>query len=100
MVAVMVGQVLLKQVQPRLDLLPQPQFVHHQVDRSDAPAVHSPGFLGHLIINIAGPHNRLSLIAPAVPRVHATLNSALAITQDLRIASLHSKYLSPWVALV
>jgi hypothetical protein len=77
-------------MQPGVDLLPQPQFVDHQMD-GDAPAVDRPGFLGHLIVNIAGPHDRLGLIAPATPGVQATLNSALAITQDLRIAFLHSK---------
>ena len=91
MVALMIRKVLLKQMQPRVDLLPQPQFVDHQMDRADAPAVYRPGFLGHLIVNIAGLHDRLGLIAPATLGVQATLNSALAITQDLRIASLHSK---------
>ena len=51
-----------------------------------------PGFLGHLLVNIAGLHDRLGLIAPTALGVQATLNSALAITQDLRIASLHSKW--------
>ena len=91
MVAFMVGKVFLKQMQARVDLLPQPQFVDHQMDRADAPAVYGPAFLGHLIVNIAGLHDRLRLIAPATLGVQATLNSALAITQDLRISSLHSK---------
>ena len=91
MVAFVVGKVFLKQMQARVDLLPQPQFVDHQMDRADAPAVYRPGFLGHLIVNIAGLHDRLRLIAPATLWVQATLNSALAIAQDLRIASLHSK---------
>jgi hypothetical protein len=66
------------------------------MDRADAPAVYCPGFLGHLIMNIAGPHDRLRLIAPATLGVQTTLNSALAITQDLRIASLHSKWPFFW----
>jgi hypothetical protein len=36
------------------------------------------------------------LIAPATPRIQATLNSALAITQDLWIASVHSKWPFSW----
>ena len=90
-VALVVGQVLLKQMQPRVDFLPQPQFVDHQMNRADTSAVNRPGFLGHLIMNIAGLHHRLPLIAPTALGLQATLNSALAITQDLRIASLHSK---------
>ena len=31
---------------------------------ADAPAAYRPDFLGHLIVNIAGLHDRLSLIAP------------------------------------
>ena len=92
MVALVVGQVFLKQVQPRVDLLPQPQLVDHQMDRADAPAVDRPGFLGHPIVNIAGLHDRLRLIAPPALGVQATLNSTLAITQDLRIAFPHSKW--------
>ena len=91
MIALMIRKVLLKQMQPGVDLLPQPEFVDHQMDRADAPAVNRPGFLGHLIMDIAGLHDRLGLIAPATLGVQATLNSALAIAQDLRIASLHSK---------
>jgi hypothetical protein len=96
MVALVVGQVFLKQMQPRVDLLPQPQFVDHQMDRPDASAVDRLGFLGHLIMNIAGLHDRLGLIAPATLRVQTTLNSQLAIAQDLRIASLHSKWPFSW----
>jgi hypothetical protein len=29
--------VLLEQMQARIDLLPQPQFIDHQMDRADAP---------------------------------------------------------------
>ena len=79
----MIEEVLLKQMHPGVDLLPA-QFVDHQMDRAD-PAVYSPGFLGHLIVNIAGLHDRLDLIAPTALGVQATLNSALAITQDLQI---------------
>jgi hypothetical protein len=91
MVALMIGKVLLEQMQPGVDLLPQPQFVDHQMDRADAPAVHRPGLLGHLIMNIAGLHDRLGLIAPTALGVQATLNSTLAIAQDLKIAFPHSK---------
>ena len=96
MVALVVGQVLLKQVQPRVDLLPQPQLVDHQMDRANAAAVYSPGLLGHLIMNIAGLDDWLPLITPTAPGVQATSNSALAITQDPRIASLHTKWPFSW----
>ncbi|MET0252597.1 MAG: hypothetical protein ABW214_00995 [Terrimicrobiaceae bacterium] len=96
MVALVIRKVLLEQMQPGVDLLPQPQSVDHQMDRADTPAVDRPGFLGHLIMNVAGLHDRLGLIAPATLRVQTTLNSALAITQDLTIASLHSKWLFFW----
>jgi hypothetical protein len=49
-------------------------------------------------VNVARLHDRLRLIAPATLWVQATLNSALAIAQDLRIASRND--LSLWVALV
>ncbi|MGA7882877.1 MAG: hypothetical protein WCD63_18610 [Terrimicrobiaceae bacterium] len=62
------------------------------MDRADAPTVNRPGFLGHLIMNIAGLHHRLGLIAPSALGVQTTLNSALALAQDLSIASLHSKW--------
>jgi hypothetical protein len=52
MIALLVRKVLLKQMQPGVDLLPQPQFVDHQMDRADASAVDRPGFLGQLIMNI------------------------------------------------
>src|SRR4029077_17157006 len=91
MVALVVGQVLLKQVQPRVDLLPQPQLVDHQMDRADAPALYSPGFLRHLIVNIAGLDDWLPLITPSAPGVQATSNSTLAMTQNLKIAgALHA----------
>ena len=38
----------------------------------------------------------LRLIAPTALAVQATSNSALAITQDLRIASVHSKWPFSW----
>jgi hypothetical protein len=91
MIALMVRKVLLKQMQPGVDLLPQPQFVDHQMDRADASAVNRPGFLGHLVVNVAGLQDRLRLVAPTALGVQTASNSALAITQDLRIASLHSK---------
>jgi hypothetical protein len=47
-------------------------------------------------MNIAGLHDGLGLIAPTALGVQATLNSALAITQDLSIASLHSKWPFSW----
>jgi hypothetical protein len=84
--------VLLKQMQARVDLLPQPQFVNHQMDRADASAVDRLGFLGHLIMNVAGFYHGLGLIAPPPLGIQATLNSLLAIAQDLRIASVHSKW--------
>ena len=58
---------------------------------TDAPAVYRPALLSHLIVNIASPHDRLGLIAPASLGVQPALNSALAIAQDLGIAPLHSK---------
>ena len=79
-------------MQARVDLLPQPQFVDHQMNRADTSAVDRPGFLGHLIMNIAAPHDRLRLMAPTTLGVQTTLNSALAVAQDLSIASLHSKW--------
>ena len=79
-VTLMIRQMLLEQMQPGVDLLPQPQFVDHQMDRADAPAVDRPGLLGHLIMNIAGLHDRLGLIAPPPLGVQPMLNSALAIT--------------------
>ena len=91
MVALMVRKVLLKQMQPGVDLLSQPQFVDHQMDRAEAPAVDRPGFLGHLIVNVPGLDDWLRLIAPTACGVQTTSNSALAIAKDLRIASLHSK---------
>ena len=72
------GKCFWKQVQPRVDLLPHPQLVDHQMDRADAPAVDSPGFLRHLIMNIAGLDDWLGLIAPTAVGVQATSNSALA----------------------
>ena len=66
------------------------------MDRADASAVDRPGFLGHLIMNIAGLHDRLGLIAPTALGVQATLNSTLAITQDLRIAFFTRNDLSLW----
>ena len=91
MIALMIRKVFFKQMQPGVDFLPQSQFVDHQMDRADAPAVDRSGFLGHLIMNIASLHDRLRLIAPTTLGVQTALNSALAITQDLRIAFLHSK---------
>ena len=82
-VALMIGRVLLEQMQPRIDLLPQPQFVDDQMNRADAPAVHRHSLLGHLIVNNAGLHDRLRLIAPLPLGVQATSNSALAIHRIL-----------------
>ena len=49
------------------------------MDRADAATVYSPGFLGHLIMNIAGLEDWLALIAPTALGVQATLNSALRL---------------------
>jgi hypothetical protein len=50
-------------------------------------------------MNIADPHDRLRLMAPPTLGVQTTLNSALAIAQDLSIAFLHSKWPFSWDGL-
>ena len=44
MVALMIRKVFLKQMQVRVDFLPQPQFVDHQMDRADPPQLTALAF--------------------------------------------------------
>lgn len=64
-------------------LLVSPDFLD-----SDRPVPFS-----HLEMDVAGAQHRSRLFTPAPFGVQATLDSVLAITQDLRVTSTHSKCL-------
>src|SRR5258707_1148655 len=52
-------------------------------------------------MDVARAHHRCRLFTPPSPRIQTTFDSALAITQDFRVTSTHSKCLSSlaWLAL-
>jgi hypothetical protein len=71
------------------------------VYRADAAVVYRPATFGHLKMDVAGAHHRCRLFTPPPLRIQTTFDSALAITQDFRVTSSHSKCLSSlaWLAL-
>jgi hypothetical protein len=90
-IALVVGQVALEQMKPPVDLLPQPDPLNHQVDCTDAPAVNGATAPGHLVVDVAGSHHRLGLVAPRFIGIQPMFDSALAIAEDFYVSSLHSK---------
>jgi len=81
----------LEQEQPLVDLLRQAELLDHQVHGPKPATVDRAALLGHLVVNIARSHHRLGLIAPRPFRVEAACNSLLAVADDLRVGSVHSK---------
>src|SRR6266404_995454 len=91
MVALVIGQMHLEQLQILIDVLHQAQALYHQVHRADATAVHRSRSLRHLVVDIAGLEHRLRLLLPVLG-LESALDSLLAIAQDFAIGSIHSKW--------
>src|SRR5690349_950033 len=92
-IAFVIGQVPFEQVQPLINFPSQAQFLAHEVDSTDAAIVGRPTLLGHLEMDVAGAHHRLSLLLPPTFCIQTALDSLLAVTQDFGIRSFHSKCL-------
>ena len=91
MVALVVRQVDFEQLQVPIQILHQPQTLHHQMYRSNPTAVHSLRSLRHLIDNVTGFEHRTGLIVPVLG-FEPTLDSVLAIAEDPWVVSIHSKW--------
>jgi hypothetical protein len=57
---------------------------------TDTAAVHCAGPFGHLIVDVTSPEHGSGLVSPVLG-LEPALDSLLAIPQDLRIGSIHSK---------
>src|ERR1700742_3974590 len=89
----------LEQLDPPIDFLSQAQPLPHQVDSANATVIDPSVPFSHLEMDVAGAQHRSRLFTPAPFGIQATLDSVLAITQDLRVTSTHSKCLSSLVWL-
>src|ERR1017187_8571674 len=74
-----------------IDVLYQSQTLHHQVHCPDTPAVRGPYPFSHLVMNVAGSEHRSGLSLP-VFGLQPLLDSALAVTNNFAIGSIHSKW--------
>ena len=91
MIAFVVGQVDLEQMQLLVQILDQSQTLHHQMHRPNATAVDPLHARSHFVMNVASFEHRPLLIFPVLGR-QPTFNSLLAVTEDLAVASVHSKW--------
>src|SRR5207245_9995587 len=89
--ALKLEQVDIQQPQVTIQKPHQPQTLHHQMYRSNPTATHSLRSLRHLIDNVTGFEHRTRLIVPVL-RFEPTLDSVLAIAEDLWVVSIHSKW--------
>src|ERR1700677_4738103 len=98
MITLVIRNVPFEHMHPLIDLRDQPELLDHQMHRAYSTAVHSANPCGHVIMNVAGAHHRLGLIAPAPIVIQATFNSLLAVADNLGVFSLHSKcsFLLDW----
>jgi hypothetical protein len=78
-------------VEVAVDVFNQSQSLDHQVHCPDAATVHCCSSLRHLVTDVAGLEHWAKLVFPVLGR-QTLFDSALAITEDLRIASIHSKW--------
>jgi hypothetical protein len=92
-IAFVIGQVPFEQLQPTIDLLGQAEPLAHQVDCTDAAVADRPAPFDHLKVDVTGTHHRLFLFGPPTLSIQAPRHSLLAVTQDFRIRSFHSKCL-------
>jgi hypothetical protein len=67
--------------------------------RADPSAIDPAVPIGHLVVDVARFHHRLSLVAPGFARVQSTLDLALALAKDSWVGFLHSKCLCFWIGL-
>ena len=79
-----------EQLQVLIDLLDQPEALHHDVHGSHAAVAGDADFAAQFVMNIAAAHHRLRLVFP-MARGQTTFDSALAVAKDFRIVSAHSK---------
>ena len=91
MIALVVGQMYLQELEMFIDVFDQSQALHHQMHGSDSPAVDRLDSLGHLVVNVTGFEHRTGLLFPMFCR-QSSLDSMLAIPENLRVVSFHSKW--------
>ena len=91
MVALVIRQMDLEQLQMLIDVSHQTQALHHQVHRADPTAVHRGDAPGHFIMEVTRLEHRASLVFP-VFGLEPALDSLLAVAEDFAVASIHSKW--------
>src|SRR6478735_1835429 len=91
----------LEQLQPAIDFLGQTHPLAHQVDGADAAVVDRPAPVGHLKMDVAGAHHRRLCLSPPTLGIQTAFDSALAVSQDFAVSSVHSKcFFLGWVSLI
>lgn len=89
-IALMVGQVDLEQLQVAINLLHQPQAPHQQMNGSDAAAVDGRGAAARFVAKVAPLEHGPGPLRP-VPGCQAALDSTLAVAQCSCVFLTHSK---------
>ena len=92
MVALMVGQMNLQQMQSPVDGFSQTELLHQQPHRAQAAIGQALRPLGQLILDVAGPHHR-RLATLAVVSIDPAFDAALAGGQCPAYLGVHSKSL-------
>jgi hypothetical protein len=90
MVTLMVGQVDLEQVEVLVDVSHQTQPLHHQMQRTDTTAADALHAGSYLIVDVTGLEHGARLVLPVL-WAQSAFDSALATSENLRVASVHSK---------
>lgn len=86
----MIRQVDLEQVKVLVDLLLQAKPLREGMNNSQSPAACRVGAFGHLVMDIAPAEHRFGLITP-VGRSQTSIDTGLAIAEDLGVLSVHSR---------
>jgi hypothetical protein len=63
----------------------------HHVHGTNATIVERPAPFGHLKMDVGGAHHRCLCDSPPTLGIQTTFDSTLAVTQDFRVGSVHSK---------
>src|SRR5260370_20001401 len=90
MMSSLIGQLLLERLKFRSDDLPRSKTFHNKEHGAYPATVHRRGALRHVVVDVTSLEHRARLVFP-VFRCETLFDSALAITENLRIGSIHSK---------
>jgi len=92
MITLMIRQRHLQERETVIQIFDQTDPLGQQMNGAQAAAGHGFGAPGHLIVHIAGAKHGSRLVLP-IARSQPVRDWALAVAEDLRVISLHSKCL-------